>query len=244
MKLLRLILLLSVICLFCQCKSKSVPLGYYYTINDYMRPAYCFYYRDSVHSNHGFYYDEKTSAELTKEYGSLFRQKKDVSAFFDGNVQLDTLQLTIEYSASFAPLYHCVFTPSSCKFYVYNPNRLRGTYQFVPNQHERGLISCAVSQLILGDTRHDKDLPDNVTIEPAYCSLLIKSDKVNIDILTHLYDENVPNALFFLIHAMEAIAFDRCNPNYLTTEKPCETIIESFDKKIYEKFIPPPPCEH
>lgn len=243
MKLHKIILPLAVICLFCQCKSSSVPLGYYYTINDCIRPAYCFYYCDSIHSNHGFYHDKKSSDELTEVYSSVFRQKKDVSAFFDGNVQVDTLQLTIEYSASFAPRYHCIYTPSSCKVYLYNPSRLWGTYVFVPNQQERGLVSFAVSQLLSGDTVNDKDVPNNVIIEPAYCSLLIKSDKVNIDIFTHLFAGEVPDALYLLIDAMEAIAFERCNPDYRTTEKPCETIIESFDKKIYEKFIPSPPCE-
>lgn len=175
---------------------------------------------------------------------NVFREKKDVFAFYDGNTNIDTLLLTVTYGCQ--STYHLTFTPSLCKFYVYNPIQLVGAYEFIPTQTEQELISFAVSHLDFGDSipkfNSFKKQPADVIIEDAFLSLLIKSDRVNIDIFAHLYADEIPNTVLFLSDALDALVYDYCNPAYRIIEGPDDNVMELFDRKIFEKYAPSIPC--
>lgn len=239
-----LFLFLLLILLFAQCKRQVEPSGYYCVINEYIKPSHIFYYNDKIHYSHNFivYETEKARADSIM---SVFLEKDMLSAFFDGNTSIDTLRFTNIYQFTRVLQYHFVFTPSECKFYVYKPDQLVGTYEFVPTRTEQELISFAVSQLDFGDTLPEfnsfEKLPNNVIIEDAYFSLLIKSDRINVDLVAHLYADQVPDAVYFLSDALDALVYDYCNPKHQTMEPIDKDVMESFDEKIYEKYIPPPP---
>lgn len=249
MKTSKLFLFLLTIAFFSQCKSISEPIGYYFEIHDvYIKPYYCFFYNGRVHSLFGFYSNEEEMDALTDTLLDIFNQKNNIHPFTDANIRIDTLKLTIEYPARFAPKYYFVFTPLGCKFYMYGPERLYGTYEFVPDSAERGLISFAASQLGFDDSIPDFTTFEtinsyDVIIEDAFCSLQIKSDVINTDFVTHLYADEVPNTLFFLIHALEAMIYDYCKPSYKTQEKPCENILIDFYAKISQKYYSPLPYD-
>lgn len=237
MKLPTLILSSLLVLLFTQCKSPVEPSGYYCVIDEHYKPAHIFYYNNSLHCDPLFLDDERDSIM------NVFREKKNVFAFYDGNTSIDTLLFTISYTGSL--IYHFAYTPSLCKIYVYNPDPLVGTYEFIPTKSEQELISFAVSQLDFGDTIPEfnsfEKQPNDVIIESAYFSLLIKSDRIGIDIFAHLYADEIPDAVFFLSDALAALVYDYCNPTYLTTEVIDENVMESFERKISEKYIPPLP---
>lgn len=223
---------------FTQCKREEEPRGYYCVINDYYKPAYIFYYNNSLHASPFLLHNKRDSIL------NVFREKKDVFAFYDGNTNIDTLSFTITYGCQLT--YHFTFTPSLCKFYVYNPIQLLGSYEFIPTKTEQELISSAVSQLDFGDSIPEfnsfKKQPDDILIEDAFFSLLIKSDGINIDIFAHLYADEIPNTVFFLSDALEALVFDYCNPEYRIIEDPDDNVMELFDRKILEKYLPSIPC--
>lgn len=233
--------------LFAQCRGTDEPLGYYYEEGRYFKPEYVFYYNDSVHHCYS-YFDEEYVAAFTDSMTNVFRQGRDVHAFYNGDIQLDTLLLTIDYPASFAPHYHFVYTPSACKFYLYNrcgPRHLTGTYEFVPNRAERGLVSFAASRLDFGDTvptfMSFNNQPDSVIIEPIYCTFRLKSDKLNLDFSADLTADEATDALCLLVDAINTLVDEHCKPQYRTTEQPSEEVWHQFEKRICDKYPPPPP---
>ncbi len=238
------VLSLVLVLLFTQCKRSIEPCGYYCVINEYYKPAHIFYYNNNLHYSHYFF-----NREITKEWSdsimSVFREKEKVFAFYDGNAVVDTLRFTNLYQSTNVLQYHFVYTPSVCKFYVYYPDWLVGTYEFFPNNIEQGLISFAVSQLDFGDTMPEfnsfKRQPNNVIIEDAFFSLQIKSDRLNVDLVANLYADEVSDAVFFLSDVLDALVYDYCNPENQTKEEPENNVLESFEEKISKKYIPPIP---
>lgn len=238
MKLQTFVLSILLVWFFTQCTRSGKPRGYYCVINEYYKPAYIFYYNNSLHGSPFFLHNKRDSIM------NVFREKKDVFAFYDGNTNIDTLLFTVTYGCQ--STYHFTFTPSLCKFYVYNPIQLVGTYEFTPTKTEQELISFAVSQLDFGDSIPDfnsfKKQPDNVIIEDAFFSLLVKSDRINIDIFAHLYADEIPDEVFFLSDALDALVHDYCNIAYRIIEDLDDNVMELFDRKILEKYIPSIPC--
>lgn len=234
MKLQTFVLSILLVWFFTQCTGAGEPRGYYCVINEYYKPAYIFYYNNSLHGSPFFLHNKRDSIM------NVFREKKDVFAFYDGNTNIDTLLFTVTYGCQ--STYHFTFTPSLCKFYVYNPIQLVGTYEFIPTQTEQELISFAVSQLDFGDSIPDfnsfKKQPDNVIIEDAFFSLLVKSDRINIDIFAHLYADEIPDEVLFLSDALDALVHDYCNIAYRIIEDLDDNVMELFDRKILEKYIP------
>lgn len=239
---------LAVIIIFTQC-STSVPIGYYYENKDNYKPSYSFYYDDRVHFCQGLVYDETVTKNMGDTLNYVFIHREKIKPFFDKKNGIDTLKLTVEYSSSIAPKYHFIFTPSRCKFYVYGPDRLMGTYEFVPNRSEKGLISFASSKLeydnkMLVFLSFNEANNNSVIFEPAFCSVQVKTKKTNATILTHLFADEVPDALFFLVDAIQTLIYDYCTPSYKTDEEPCEKIMDDFDTKVDEKYkIPPLPTD-
>lgn len=230
--------------LFVQCKKSAEPCGYYYVSNEYFKPSHIFYYNNSLHYSHN-YFAVKKAKKWSDSIMTVFRNKKNIFAFYNGETRVDTLQFTNAYQSTNVVQYHIVFTPSVCKFYVYAPTRLVGSYEFIPTQTEQDLISFAVSQLNFGDTLPEfnsfEKQPDDVIIEDAFFSLIIKSDRLNVNLVANMYADQVPDAAFFLFDALDALVYDYCNPIHLTKEKPNEKVLESFEEKIFEKYIPPIP---
>jgi len=240
-------LIISFFCvlLFTQCKKSVEPYGYYYVINENYKPAHIFYYNNGLHLSH-YFFDEEITTDWLDSITNVFREKKKVFAFHDDeNTNVDTLRFTNVYQSTNVLQYYFVYTQASCKFYVKVPSQLVGTYEFIPTRAEEELISFAVSQLDFGDTMPEfnsfKKQPDNVVIEDAYFSLLVKSNRLNIDLVAHLYADEVPDEVFFLSDALDAIVYDHCNPIYLTKDKLDKTVMETFERKINEKYIPPLP---
>lgn len=236
MKLQTTVLFFLLIVFLSQCKKTIDPLGYYYVLDDYIKPVYVFHYDDSVHYGFGLPADEISEAKIFFNRNESFQRNNNI--FYDNNFCIEELQLTVDYQLI---KYHVVFKNSTCKFYIYHPERLKGTYDFIPSQSERGLISFATSLLDFGDSIPEfnsfNNLPNNVVAEDAYIYLLIKSDRFNIDLTANLNSDEVPNALFFLCDAVDAFVHDYCKPKYQTSEKPSDIAWELFCQKIHNKYL-------
>jgi hypothetical protein len=130
---------------------------------------------------------------------------------------------------------------------VFNPESVKGTYEFVPTKAEQELINFAVSQLDFGDTMPDfnlqKERPHNIIIESAYFALQIKSDKLKTDIVSDLYAEEVTDDIYLLIDALNTLVYDHYNEKYKTAEVPDKKVMEPADEIISKKYGPPPPPE-
>ena len=235
MKLQTIILSFLSIVLLSQCKKTIEPLGYYYVLNDYFQPVYVFHYDDSIHYGFGFPADKISEAKAFFNRNESFQRNNNF--FYDNEFSIVELQLTIDCQIV---QYHFVFKPSTCKFYIYHPERLVGTYEFIPSRSERGLISFATSLLDFGDSLPEfnsfNNLPDSVIVEDAYISLLIKSDRLNIDLTANLNADEVSDALFFLCDAVDALVHDYCKPKYRTAENPSDIAWNLFYQKILDKY--------
>ena len=236
MKLQTIILSFLLVVLFSQCKKTIEPLGYYYVLNDYIKPVYVFHYDDSVHYGFGFPADEISEIKIFFNRNKSFQRNNNI--FYDNDFRIEELLLTVNYQFI---QYHFIFKPSTCKFYIYYPERLVGTYEFIPSQSERGLISFATSLLEFGDSLPEfnsfNNLPDNVIVEDAYVSLQIKSDRFYIELTANLNADEVSDALFFLCNAVDAFVHDYCKSIYKTSEKPNEAVWDLFSKKIINKYL-------
>ena len=237
MNLWKLILITLSALLLLQSDKSSEPSGYYHVVDQILRTYHLFYYDNSLHCS------RYLSEELTDSITDLFCQKKDVFAYYDGNTYIDTLRF-INFDVQ---LHYLVYTPSWCKSYVFNPESVEGTYEFVPTKAEQELINFAVSQLDFGDTMPEFELlkkrPHNIIIESAYFALQIKSDKLNTDIVSDLYAEEVTDDIYLLIDALNTLVYDHYNEKYKTAEVPDEKVMEPADEIISKKYGPPPPPE-
>ena len=227
--------LFALVFLFTQCKEHADPVGYYYVSNENYKPAFVFYYDSTWHGNPTFLNDCMGSIP------NLSRESRNIIPFYDGLTSVDTMMFTVAHGCG--STYHFEFTPLLCKISVYNPTWLVGTYEFIPTYTEQALISFAVSQLDFGETTPTfnsfEQQPNDVIIEDSYFYLLIKSDRKDIDMFAHLYADEIPDAVFFLADALDALVYDYCKPTYRTAEIPDGDVKVSFERKISEKYLPP-----
>ena len=241
MKYLVILLQLFTLFLCIQCKSAK-PLGYYHLIDEFpTSPCFCFYYNDTVHAAPWLYRNEERGNEFTEYSLGVFRGGKGkIRPFYNSNFSFDTIQLSLWGYTPEDP-YHIIFTPSKCEFYLFD--LLAGVYEFTPSDVEQKLVSFAISQLDFDDTvnttlcRRVKEYCDSsgTLLETTCCYLRIKSADLNVDYYHTLYVERTPDALIFLIDALESFIHDYSKPAYRTSEVPSEAVLDAFIQKGIEK---------
>jgi hypothetical protein len=244
MKYLVILLQLFTLFLCIQCKSAN-PLGYYHLIDEYpTSPCFCFYYNDRVHAAPWLYRNEERESWFTEYSLGVFQGGEGkIRPFYNSDFSFDTIQLTLWGYSPETP-YHIIFTPSRCEFYLFQPCQIpAGGYEFTPSDVEQKLVSFAVSQLDFDDTvnttlcRRVKEYCDSsgTLLETTSCYLRIKSADLNVDYYHTLYVDRTPDALIFLIDALESFIHDYSKPAYRTSEVPSEAVLDAFIQKGIEK---------